>query len=188
REKVAADQNQFAGSNTRDRLVLTVGKFSVADVFDQNKYAQNPRKDFMNWALIDTASFDYAADAWGYTYGAAAEWYTGNWTVRGGLVDNPKQPNDIDLDTTFRQFQWLGEIERRYELWSHPGKIAVTGFLSRGKLGSFADAIALSQATGMSADTALVRRYRSRSGISANLEQELAPDLGLFARAGWADP
>ena len=50
-QKVEADQNQFAGSNTTDRLVLTVGKFSISDVFDQNKYAQNPRKDFMNWAL-----------------------------------------------------------------------------------------------------------------------------------------
>jgi high affinity Mn2+ porin len=64
-EKVEADQNQFAGSNTTNRLVLTVGKFSISDVFDQNKYAQNPRKDFMNWALIDSGSYDYAADAWG---------------------------------------------------------------------------------------------------------------------------
>ena len=76
-QKVAADQNQFAGSNTADRLVITVGKYSVSDVFDQNKYAQNPRKDFMNWALIDTGTFDYAADAWGYSYGAAVEWYQG---------------------------------------------------------------------------------------------------------------
>src|SRR6202162_3215847 len=32
-QKVAADQNQFAGSNTADRFVITVGKFSVSDVF-----------------------------------------------------------------------------------------------------------------------------------------------------------
>ena len=25
----------------------------------------------MNWALVDAATFDYAADAWGYTYGGA---------------------------------------------------------------------------------------------------------------------
>jgi len=76
-EKVEADQNQFAVSNTADRLVVTVGKFSISDVFDQNKYAQNPRKDFMNWALIDTGSYDYAADAWGYTYGAAGRMVSG---------------------------------------------------------------------------------------------------------------
>jgi high affinity Mn2+ porin len=51
----------------------------MSDVFDQN--AQNPRKDFMNWALIDTGSFDYVADASGYTYAMAAEWYQGDWTL-----------------------------------------------------------------------------------------------------------
>ena len=92
-QKVDADQNQFAGSQTADRLVVTVGKFSVSDVFDTNKYAQNPRKDFMNWALVDAGSFDYAADAWGYTYGASAEWYQGSWTLRGGLFDLSVAPN-----------------------------------------------------------------------------------------------
>jgi high affinity Mn2+ porin len=130
-EKVQADQNQSAGSSTTNRLVLSVGKFSISDVFDQNKYAQNPRKDFMNWALIDGGSYDYAADAWGYTYGAAAEWYHGPWTVRGGVFDISTVPNSTDLDTTFTQFQLDGEIERRYSLWDRPGKIAVTGFYPR---------------------------------------------------------
>ncbi len=185
-EKVEADQNQFAGSNTTNRLVLTVGKFSISDVFDQNKYAQNPRKDFMNWALIDTGSYDYAADAWGYTYGAAAEWYQGPWTIRGGVFDISTVPNGTDLDTTFSQFQLDGEIERRYSLWNRAGKVAVTGFLTRANLGTYQDAIALAQATGGSADIAAVRRYRSRSGLSMNLEQEIIDDLGIFGRAGFA--
>jgi high affinity Mn2+ porin len=185
-QKVQADQNQFAGSNTTDRLVFTIGKFSVSDVFDQNKYAQNPRKDFMNWALIDAGTYDYAADAWGYTYGAAAEWYQGPWTLRGGVFDISTVPNGTDLDTTFSQFQLDGEIERRYALWNRPGKIAVTGFLTRAKLGTYQDAIALAQATGGPADIAAVRQYRSRSGLSMNLEQEVIDDLGVFARAGFA--
>ncbi len=185
-QKVEADQNQFAGSNTKDRLVITIGKYSLSDVFDQNKYAQNPRKDFMNWALIDTGSFDYVADAWGYTYAMAAEWYHGDWTLRGGLADAPRVPNSTDLDPTFRQFQWLGEIERRYDLWSHPGKIALTGFITRARLGDFQDAIQLAQMTGGPADITAVRRYRTRSGLGVNVEQEITSDLGVFARAGFA--
>ena len=186
-EKVDADQNQFAGSNTTDRLVISIGKYSVSDVFDQNKYAQNPRKDFMNWGLIDAGTFDYAADAWGYSYGTSAEWYKGDWTVRGGIFDLTAVPNSEDLDPHFGQFQWLGEIERRYELWSDPGKIAFTGFLTRARLGSYEDAIALAMATGGTADIAAVRQYRSRTGLSTNLEQEITADLGLFARAGFAN-
>jgi high affinity Mn2+ porin len=186
-QKTDAAFNQFAGSHTADRLVITFGKFSVTDVFDTNKYATNPRRDFMNWALINTGSFDYASDAWGYTYGVAAEWYRGDWTVRGGLFDLSSTPGKAELDPTFSQFQWLGEVERRYELWGHPGKVAVTGFLSRGRMGSFQDAIALAQITGGPADITAVRKYQSRTGVSANLEQEITKELGVFMRAGWAD-
>ncbi len=186
-QKVDAGINQFAGSQTADRLVITVGKFGVTDVFDTNKYAHDPRNDFMNWTLIDTATFDYAANAWGYTYGAAAEWYQGDWTLRGGLFDLSTVPNSTDLDPSFGQFQWVGEIERRYDLWGHPGKLAVTGFLSRGRMGSFADAIALAAITGGPADIAAVRQYQSRGGVSLNLEQEITSELGFFARAGVAN-
>ena len=186
-QKIEADQNQFAGSQTANRLVITAGKFSVSDIFDSNKYAQNPRKDFLNWALIDTGSFDYAADAWGYTYGASVEWYQGNWTLRGGLFDLSAVPNSEGLDPHFQQFQWIGEIERRYDFWGHPGKIAVTGFLSRGRMGAYDDAIALAQATGGPADITAVRQYRSRGGVAMNLEQEVTSDLGIFARAGVAN-
>jgi high affinity Mn2+ porin len=186
-EKVDAGINQFAQGQTADRLVLTVGRFSVVDIFDNNKYAHDPRNDFMNWAIVDTGTFDYAADPWGYTYGAAAEWYQGNWTLRGGLFDLSIVPNNIELDPTFDQFQWVGEVERRYDLWGHPGTIAVTGFLSRGRMGNFANAIALADITGGPADIAAVRQYQSRGGVSVNLEQEITSDLGAFVRAGWAN-
>lgn len=185
--KLDGDINQFTGIQTNDRIVLTVGKFSVTDVFDGNKYVHDPRKDFMNWSLIDTGTFDYAADAWGYTFGAAIEWYTGGWTFRGGLFDLSRVPNSSELDPRFEQFQWVGEIEHRHEIWGKPGKVAVTGFLSRGRMGRFDDAVALAQVTGRPADTALVRSYRGRAGISFNLEQQVSRDLGIFARAGIAD-
>jgi high affinity Mn2+ porin len=186
-QKVDGAANQFSGSQTANRLVFTVGKFGVTDIFDTNKYAHDPRSDFMNWALVDTGTFDYAADAWGFTYGAAAEWYQGDWTVRGGIFDLSAVPNDVQLDPHFAQFQWVGEIERRYELWGQPGKIALTGFLSRGRMGSFQDAITLAAVTGGPADITAVRRYNSRGGISLNLEQQINDQVGVFARAGWAN-
>jgi len=81
----------------------------------------------------------------------------------------------------------VGEIEERHELWGQPGKLKITGFLSRGRAGEFSNAIALSQATGQPADINAVRAYTSRPGISVNLEQQVTDTLGVFARAGWAD-
>jgi high affinity Mn2+ porin len=192
-EKVDADINQFAGSQTANRLVLTVGKFSVVDIFDTNKYANNPKTDFLNWSLVNAGTFDYAADAWAYTFGAAAEWYQGDWTVRGGYFDlsatptGGVSPDGGNLDSTFNQFELVGEIERRYELWGQPGKLKITGFLNRGRAGDYADAIALAAITGGPADINAVRAYTSRPGVSVNLEQQVTETVGVFARAGWAD-
>jgi high affinity Mn2+ porin len=187
RQKIDPDQNQLGGSQTADRLVLWIGKFSVTDVFDTNKYAHDPRGDFMNWTLIDTGTFDYAADAWGYTYGAAAEWYQGGWTLRGGLFDLSSVPNSPELDPTFGQFQIVGELERRFQVKGQPGAVRVTGFLSRGRMGRYDDATSLAGATSQPANVALVRHYASRGGESVTLEQQVNKDLGLFVRAGVAD-
>ena len=186
-QKVDAGLNQFSGSQTSDRLVFTVGKIGAVDIFDTNRYAHDPRSDFMNWSIVDTGTFDYAADAWGYSVGAAAEWYQGPWTLRAGMFDLSIAPNQTFLDSRFEQFQWIGEIERRYAIGDQPGKLAITGFLTRGRMGSFQDAIQLAALTGGPADIAAVRHYQSRGGVSLNLEQQLVPNVGFFARAGIAD-
>jgi high affinity Mn2+ porin len=186
-EKVEADQNQLAGSRTADRLVLTIGKFSVVDIFDNNKYAHDARNDFLNWSLIDTGSFDYAADAWGYSYGAAGEWYQGDWTTRFGLFDLSVVPNSKDLDSSFGQFQYDAELEHRHQLWGLPGAVRITGFLTRGRMAGLDDAIAHAEATDSPVALAPVRRYASRGGIGLTLEQQVNADLGVFLRAGWAE-
>jgi high affinity Mn2+ porin len=184
RAKTDADLDVLGGSHTENRLVVTLGKFGVPDVFDANGYAHDPRQDFLNWSLIDTGTFDYAADAWGFTYGAAAEWYDGDWTVRAGLFDLSEVPNSTTLDATFQQYQEVAEIERRYAWLGRKGKIAVTGFSTHGRMGRYADAVAL--AAGQLADIGAVRRYGVRSGISVNAEQSLTDTLGLFLRVGSA--
>jgi high affinity Mn2+ porin len=187
RQNVDADQNVLGGSTTADRLVFTVGKFSVADIFDSNKYAHDTKNDFLNWSLIDTGSFDYAADAWGYTYGAAAEWYQGDWTTRFGLFDLSIVPNSKDLDSSFGQFQYDAEIEHRHTLFGQPGAVRITGFLTRGRMASLETAITEAEVTGGPPDPAAVRRYASRGGVGLTVEQQVAKDIGVFLRAGWAE-
>jgi high affinity Mn2+ porin len=192
-EKVDDDFSQFAGTRSTDRLVLTAGRFGIVDIFDTNKYANNPKTDFLNWSAINAGSFDYAGDAWGLTYGIAAEWYTGRWTVRAGvfdLSDGPaggNTPTAYGLSPTFSNFELVGEIEERHELWGQPGKIKITGYLERGDMGSYSAAVALAQATGTAADINAVRSYASRPGVSANFEQQINDSIGIFGRAGWAD-
>ena len=183
---VSPDLLQLGGTRRANRIVITLGKISVPDIFDANANAHDPRHDFLNWALIDTGSFDYAADAWGYSVGGAAEWYQGKWTLRGGVFDLSEVPNNEKLDRHFGQFQLIGELERRYSVRGQTGTLVITGFLTRGRMGRFDDAVRLSNLTGQPADVSVVRRYRSRTGIGISLQQQLSADLGVFLRAGVA--
>ncbi len=181
---VDPDQLVLGKTVTANRVVVTVGKLNVTDIFDDNQYAHDSKNDFLNWSMIDAGSFDYAADAWGYSFGGAVEWYQGDWTLRGGLFDLSTAPNGKDLTPWLGQFQTLLELERRFKLGGQDGKLKVTGFMTRGRMGGFADAIALSNVTNMPADTGLVRKYRSRFGVSVNYEQQIRDGVGFFARTG----
>jgi len=185
-ESVAGIADQLAGSYTTDRWVLTVGKFAVTDIFDTNQYAHDPRNDFLNWSAVDGGAFDYAADAWGFTIGAAAERYLGNWTLRAGVFDLSSIPNSPHLDPGFHEFQMIGEIERRYSLFRRTGRLLLTGFDSRGRMGLLDQAIALARATDATPVTAGVRAYRSRLGLGLGWEQPVSENVGLFGRIGKA--
>jgi high affinity Mn2+ porin len=187
-EKLDPDLNQLGGTQTADRLVFTLGKFSIVDVFDTNKYAHDPRNDFLNWSIIDQGAFDYAANSWGYTYGAAGEWYQDWWTVRTGVFDMSTEPNSANLSNGIDQGQWVAEFEERHNLGDQPGKLKFLSWLTWGRLGTYSDAIALGQATGTTPATGDVRSFRTKYGFGLNLEQQLAPDLGLFARASLSQP
>jgi hypothetical protein len=51
------------------RLVVRVGNFSVIDFFDKNSYSGDLRRQFLNMAFLTYSSFDFGADARGYTWG-----------------------------------------------------------------------------------------------------------------------
>jgi len=184
---VPAMGNQLAGNRTADTLTITIGKFGVTDIFDTNSYAHDPRADLLNWSIIDVGTFDYAADAWGFTYGAAAEWSQGSRTLRGGVFQLSKVPNGKITAIDFSQFMLVAELEQRYELAGTAGKVKLLGFLNRGRMAKYQDAIDRGLAQGTVPDVAPVRRYASRPGLSINVEHAFTADIGAFARAGFND-
>jgi high affinity Mn2+ porin len=182
KETVADAANQVSGTRQGDNIVITAGKLSATDIFDTNAYAHDPRGDFFNWSIVDSGAYDYAADAWGYSYGIAAEWTQAWWTIRAGLFDLSTIPNTTTLETDFRQFELVTEFEARHEVFSQPGKIKLLAFANRGRMASYRDALTLATATGTTPDAALVRKYRTRPGAALNVEQGITNDFGAFLR------
>ncbi len=188
-EAVEADANQLAGKVDKRRWVLTAGNLSVTDIFDDNTYSHDPRTQFLNWSLMTHGAYDYAADARGYSWGVALEWYHDDWAVRAGRFIQPKEPNQQELES--RIFQHFGdqlEVEHAHAIGGQPGKLRILAFRNRARMSRFEDAIDLAARMGGTPDINDVRTGdQIKHGFGVNLEQALSSDIGLFARASWAD-
>lgn len=188
-EAVESGANQLAGMVDKRRWVLTAGNLSVLDVFDGNAYSHDPRTQFLNWSLMTHGAYDYAADARGYSWGVALEWYHDDWVVRAGRFIQPKEPNQQTLDPHI--FQHYGdqiEVEHAHVIGDQPGKMRVLAFRNRARMSRFQDALDLAASTGGTPDINAVRTGEQvKYGFGLNLEQALSSDVGLFARASWAD-
>ena len=188
-EVLESTQNQISGKVDKDRVIITLGKFAVGDVFDDNVYAHDPTTGFLNFAFNTMGAFDYAADAWGYTYGLAAEWKQDWWTARGGVFQLPTIPNGLDIEPQlFRQFMGVVEFEARYDLFDQPGAIKFLAYGDNGYISKIDDVIRYAYLAGdfpPRFDTARGRAVKTGGGI--NIKQQIVPNLGFFLRASMAD-
>jgi high affinity Mn2+ porin len=187
-EEVADGPNQLPGKRDIDRIAVIVGRFAVGDFFDGNSYAKDPRADFMNWAMWASAAYDFPADLPGYTRGAVVDFNRKDWAVRVGLFQVPDAPNSDVL--TFKTGGAVVEFERRYALADQPGKLRLGAFANRGNMGIYQEALdieSLNPALDINNVMTAIRRENLKYGFYANLEQQLAQDIGVFARASWND-
>lgn len=187
-EDVADGFNQLPGKRDIDRVTVIVGRFAVGDYFDGNSYAKDPRIDFMNWAMWSSAAYDFPADLPGYTRGAVVELNRKDWAVRAGLFEVPSAPNSDVL--TFKTGGAVVEFEGRYAIFDQPGKLRLGAFANRGNTGNYREALAIEGADptlDINNVMASIRRDNLKYGFYANAEQQIARDVGIFARASWND-
>jgi len=187
-EDVADAANQLPGKRDIDRVTLIVGRFAIGDFFDGNSYAKDPRADFMNWAMWSSAAYDLPSDLPGFTRGAVVELNRKDWALRAGLFDVPSAPNSDVL--TFKTGAAAIEFEERHQLFDQPGKLRLGVFANRGNTGNYREALAIEgtdPTLDINAVMAAIRRDNLKYGFYVNAEQQVAKDVGLFARASWND-
>jgi len=191
--KIPAGQNQVPGEAPTDRLVVSAGKMSVTDIFDTNTYSNNTRTQFMNWALINSAAYDYAADTRGYSDGLAIEWIHPQWALRAGTFEMPVVPNGPVLATHWNQDQGdqiEGDFYPQLAKGKDPATVRLLGYRNIAHMGNYSQAIQIAQQTGMPPNiTATETDGAIKYGFVLNMEQALGDDgeTGLFARLGWDD-
>lgn len=182
-ETLEAGPGQLARTTDISRLTVQVGKFAVTDVFDNNAYAKDPRRDFMNWSIWAPGAFDYSADKVGLSYGATVELNHKHWALRAGYFLAGSEPDSNNFDTRlFQRGQYLVELETRYALFDRPGKLRAIAWLSSTHSGSYREAVANAITA---PDIEATRRGRTKYGYVLNLEQALTDDIGAFGRWSW---
>jgi hypothetical protein len=192
-EKIVLENeaNQITQTVSSNRVVVTAGQFSTLDIFDDSRYAKDPRVQFMNWGNMTYLAYDYAADARGYSTGLAGEWYLGNWVMRAGRMLAPKTPNGRDLNwQIFNTYGDQVEVERQHQIADLPGKVSVLAYRNKMILARFSDAtnyVIANNAQGTQAINNVRTNYQYKTGIGINGEQALTKDLGIYGRAFTSD-
>ncbi len=186
-EAVEDKANQLGGSRPVRRWTITLGKFGVSDVFDDNDYSHDPRTQFLNWADWTAGAWDYSADTRGYTWGVAIEYDDAAWALRLAATAEPKEANGLEIDKDLvHAYSVMGEIDRQYELAGQKGDAKLIVFYNRARMGNYRDA--LLEADGVPPDITSTRRPgRAKWGLAVNLQQALGPSTGLFLRGSWND-
>lgn len=189
REYFESEENQLGGSRPMDRYTLTIGKFSVEDFFDTNRYSDDPRTQFMSWGTMYNGAFDYPADTRGYTWGWMHELHTENWSFRYAGVAEPRVANGPQFDRRILEDRGdLFSIDRTYGRGAHRGAVRLLGFLLHTDSGTYSEAIQLAERTDTTPDVTLTRHPGNlKYGAGLSAEQAIGGDAGLFARLGWND-
>jgi high affinity Mn2+ porin len=186
REWAADDVNQVAGWRDVQRLSIVVGKFAAPDLADDNRYAKDPRTQFLNWALAVNPAWDYPANVRGYTYGVALDYnHSKNLSFSYGVMTMPAIANGAPFDWHIWKAQGqVLEMENRYEINGRPGACRPLVFLNHAHMGNYNEALEFMP---VNPDIKLTRSYRYKYGFGLNFDQALTDDLGVFGRVGWND-
>jgi len=183
------DENQLQMQVPDDYLKLTVGKFSLADMFDNNDLSNTPRTQFMNWSLMNNGTWDFAANVRGYTYIAAAELDYGFLNYKLAIANLPKVANGADLNTHINQELALNaQVTASYNINRLPGHASVLYFNNKADMGNYNEALQNAQTSNTTPDVIATRqRGRHKYGFGLNFDQEFPKDFGVFGRFGWND-
>src|SRR4051794_2915815 len=155
----------------RHRIELRLGKMSTVDLFDINPAASDSHLQFMNWTVDNNGAYDYAADTRGYTYGLVVEYQGPFVEVRFGEMLMPTVANGLNLDWDVAKNRAENlELEIKYSRrpdWR--GTLRLLGYLNHASMGSYAQAIAESEMTGLVPDiTASREKGRRKAGFGIN--------------------
>lgn len=189
-KEAESEANQVKESIPASRLVITAGKFSIADIFDNNAYAHDPRSQFFNWSLMNMGAWDYPANTRGYTWSLAAEYIRPTYAIRAAASLMPIVANGNVLDWHIGKTNALTvEVEHTFRVLRRPGTVRLLAFRNITKAPTYASATQLLTSNLYPTDPPYILTGTDyggvKYGLGLNAEQPLGDVGGLFGRFSW---
>lgn len=183
------DENQLEMQVPNDYIKFTVGKFSLADMFDNNNLSNTPRTQFMNWSLMNNGAWDFAANVRGYTYIASAEIDYSFLNYKVAFASLPTVANGADLSMHLgKELAFNTQVTAKYNIQKYPGTFSLLYFNNKANMGNYEQALQEAKNSNAIPDIIATRQYgRHKHGFGLNFDQELPKDIGVFGRLGWND-
>jgi len=181
-----ADFNQPGEFIPNTYLSFTIGKVSIADYFDSNKYSHDPKTQFMSWALMSNGGWDYPANTRGYTPSIVLEFVSPKVELRYGFSLVPKTANGqlMNWDISKARSHTL-EYTKHTQINSREGSVRFLVFYTTANMGNYAESIAMNP---NKPSIELTRKNgNTKWGMGINADQNFTNNLGGFFRASWND-
>jgi high affinity Mn2+ porin len=189
RDTITRAQDQVPGPQPSTRFMIKAGRFALSDDFDNNRYANQARTEFLNWGLWNNTAWDYAADTRGYTTAVVVGFVSPGWSIKLAGAQMPTMANGNVLDDDIANAYGLNG-----ELTLQPGPVGtvvrVLAYENHARMGIYRKAIEIGQANDTTPDVAADDAPgRIKYGFGLNLEQPITDggNTGIFARLGWDD-
>ncbi len=184
-DTIAEGVNQVATIFPKHYLKLIVGKYCLADFFDNNAYSHDPRSQFMNWSLMSAGAWDYPANTRGYTVGYVLEYRNKSFAARISTSALPTTANGPVLNYEFGQnYGHVAEVEKRFGKPERPLTIRLLGFYNHTYMGNYAEATKQLPTPNL---VKVENKFSSKYGFGLNIEKQISENVGYFLRYSWND-
>jgi len=182
-------KDQIAGGEASTRLEMKVGRMAVNDDFDNNRYAGDPRGEFLNWSLWANTAWDYAANTRGYTDGIVVGFVSSAWSLKYGIYKMPVYANGQQLVSSLTRANGQN-LQLTLSDLPTGTIVRLLGFFNTASMGLYRQALETAAADHTIPNIVTDDKPgRQKHGYGLNLEQPIADqgETGAFLRWGWND-
>jgi high affinity Mn2+ porin len=182
--------DQLPGPEPSQYLIAKFGKMATSDDFDNNRYANSGRTQFMNFALVNNGAWDFAADTRGFTYGAMLGIVRSDWALKFGSYAMPTTANGVHYDTDFAKDHG-DNLEFTYKGLPNDAIVRFLAYANHGRMANYDRVIDQARALGVTPNVTQFDNVSGhlKYGFGINAEVPLADngDTGVFFRGSWND-